>query len=266
MVNADAEIEYDSYHNLSDHGNSIAYDSKTGDIIAPEIGVMKLISINKTTKKFENVRTQPLPEYERNTPSIAYNANKDLFISKDNVYTRQAFYSNGKPLRKMKHNMPANNLDYSGATSFGNQVYYFYCDPSDGYAHGNYVVICNLDTGNQEETLYDSTPREGEEISFTSDGTLYICYGYGKPNGKRGSVGTSFCKTDYNYKNDSNIDRSNVSLTSSNDVSQYTTGGEHTENGYFEQVFERHIGTFYFDNSNNFVCCYCFVCIHNRKH
>ena len=240
LIDAKTMQEYDSYHNLSDHGNSIAYDSKTGDIIAPEIGVMKLISINKTTKKFENVRTQPLPEYERNTPSIAYNANKDLFISKDNVYTRQAFYSNGKPLRKMKHNMPANNLDYSGATSFGNQVYYFYCDPSDGYAHGNYVVICNLDTGNQEETLYDSTPREGEEISFTSDGTLYICYGYGKPNGKRGSVGTSFCKTDYNYKNDSNIDRSNVSLTSSNDVSQYTTGGEHTENGYFEQVFNKH--------------------------
>ena len=229
---------------FSGHGNSIAYDSKTGDVIFPEIGVMKLIRVNKTTKTFDenNIRKQSLPEYERDTSSIAYNESKDLFISKDNVYTRTAFYSNGKPLKKIKHNMPAKNLDYSGATSFGNQVYYFYCDPSDGYAHGNYVVICNLETGNQEETLYDSTPREGEEISFTSDGTLYICYGYGKPNGKRGSVGTSFNKTDYNYRYDNNIDKSNVSLSgaNTNDISQYITGGEYSENTHFKSVFNKH--------------------------
>ena len=226
---------------LSGHGNSIAYDSKTGEVIFPETGVMKLIPVNKTTKTFDknNIREQALPEYARNTPSIAYNENKDLFICKENVYTREAFYSNGKPLKKMNFKEPLSNLDYSGATAFGNQVYYFYCDPRDRYAHGNYVVICNLDTGNQEETLYDSTPREGEEISFTRDGTLYICYGYGRANGKRGSVGTSFNKTDYSYINDNNIDKSNVTIGSSataNDIARYNTGGEYDKKSGFAKV------------------------------
>lgn len=228
---------------FSGHGNSIAYDSKTGDIIFPEVNEMKLIQVNKTTKTFvdkENIRKQSLPEYEKDTSSIAYNASKDLFISKENVYTRAAFYSNGKPLKKMNNAPPSSNLNISGCTTFENHVYYFYCDPTDSYAHGNYVVICNLDTGNKEETLYDSTPREGEEISFTSDGTLYICYGYGARNSKRESVGTSFNRTDYNYYYDNNIDKSNASSGNSNEIAQYNTGGEHTENGYFEKVFNSH--------------------------
>ena len=235
LIDANTMQEYDSYHDLKDHGNSIAYDSKTGDIIFPEVGVMKLISINKVTKKFENVRTQSLPEYERNTSSIAYNESNDLFISKENVYTRQSFYSNGKPLRKMKNTPPSGNLNISGCTTFGNQVYYYYTEPN--YSK-NYFVVCNINSGQQEEVITDNMDREGEEASFTKDGTLYICYGYGKKNGK--VTGSSFQKTDYNYYADSNIDKSNVSSGNGNEIAQYTTGGDYSENLYFQKVFNSH--------------------------
>ena len=52
-----------------------------------------------------------------------------------------------------------------------------------------------------------------------------------------------FHKTDYNYFMDNNIDKSNVSANGSgtaNEFAKYNTGGKHTENLYFEKVFNSH--------------------------
>ena len=63
LIDTNTMQEYDSYGDgLTGHGNSIAYDSKTEDVICPVSGGnAKLLHINRNTKKFENVRNMSLP-------------------------------------------------------------------------------------------------------------------------------------------------------------------------------------------------------------
>lgn len=63
LIDTNTMQEYDSYSDgLTGHGNSIAYDSKTEDVICPVSGGnAKLLHINRNTKKFENVRNMSLP-------------------------------------------------------------------------------------------------------------------------------------------------------------------------------------------------------------
>ena len=223
--------EYDHVDGLEDHGNSIAYDSQTGEIIFPEVSTMKLVKVNLSTNRFESIRTLPLPEYAKDTPSVAYNQTHDLFISHKNIYTREAFYSGGKPFRQVEYSKLDSDDLPAGCTSYGNQIYYYY---AEGYGHSqNYLIVCNINTGKQEEIIHDNMAAEGEEPSFSSDGTLYICHGV---------VAKPFQRTDYNYFSDNNIDKSNISPNGSagNDIARYNTGGEHTENLYFEKVFNSH--------------------------
>ena len=224
--------EYDHYDDLEDHGNSIAYDSQTGDIIFPEVTTMKLLRVNQSPKKFENPSTMSLPIYANDTPSIAYNATHDVFISHKNIYTRQAFYSGGEPFKKVEYNKLGGDHLNAGCTSYGNQIYYYF---AEGYGHSkNYFIVCNISTGQQEEILRDDMAREGEEASFSSDGTLFICHS---------ESGPPFCKTDYNYYSDNNIDKSNVSVNGNsitNEIARYNTGGTYSPKSSFEDVFNSH--------------------------
>lgn len=170
----------------------------------------------------------------RHPPDIAYNETNDLFIMEKRIYTREAFYNQGSPLRNISYKTPSSNPNFAGITSYGNQVYYMCTRDGWNISAGNYIIVCNINTGAQEEIINDDMKREIEEASFLSDGTLYICYG---------SQGTSFYKTDYNYFYDTNIDTSNVTPgvgRAANDIARYNTGGEYTEMSSFEKVFNSH--------------------------
>lgn len=69
LIDTNTMQEYDSYGDgLTGHGNSIAYDSKTEDVICPVSGGnAKLLHINRNTKQFENVRNMSLPRMEKPT-------------------------------------------------------------------------------------------------------------------------------------------------------------------------------------------------------
>ena len=224
--------EYDHADGFIDHGNSIAYDSQTGEIIFPEVSTMKLVKVNLSTNRFESIRTLPLPEYAHDTPAVAYNQTHDLFISHKNIYTREAFYSGGKPFRQVEYSKLGGSHLNAGCTSYGNQIYYYY---AEGYGYSqNYLIVCNINTGKQEEIIHDNMAAEGEEPSFSSDGTLYICHGV---------VNKPFQKTDYNYFSDNNIDKSNVSPnggSGTSDIAKYNTGGEYTDKSSFQAVFNAH--------------------------
>ena len=223
---------YDQIDGFENHGNTIAYDSVTGDIIFPESRTkMGLVTVNKTTRKFENKRAISPPLQSGFPSQIAYNATHDLIIAGSHVYTRQAFYSGGSPIKDLEFKKLGNHLD-AGSTSYGNHVYYYF---AEGYGNSKgYFIVCDLNTGKQVEIIQDNMEREAEEASFSSDGTLYTAYAGGD---------APFHKTDYNYFADTNIDKSNVSSTGSstaNEIARYNTGGEHTENSYFQKVFNNH--------------------------
>lgn len=223
---------YDQIDGFENHGNTIAYDSVTGDIIFPESRTkMGLVTVNKTTRKFENKRAISPPLQSGFPSQIAYNATHDLIIAGSHVYTRQAFYSGGSPIKDLEFKKLGNHLD-AGSTSYGNHVYYYF---AEGYSNSKgYFIVCDLNTGKQVEIIQDNMPREAEEASFSSDGTLYTAYAGGD---------APFHKTDYNYFMDNNIDKSNVSANGSgtaNEFAKYNTGGKHTENLYFEKVFNSH--------------------------
>lgn len=56
-----------------------------------------------------------------------------------------------------------------------------------------------------------------------------------------GGGGVNILERSYNYFSDSDIDKSNISATSgANAISAYNTGGEYTEVGSFEKVFNSH--------------------------
>ena len=223
---------YDQIDGFENHGNTIAYDSVTGDIIFPESRTkMGLVTVNKTTRKFENKRAISPPLQSGFPSQIAYNATHDLIIAGSHVYTRQAFYSGGSPIKDLEFKKLGNHLD-AGSTSYGNHVYYYF---AEGYGNSKgYFIVCDLNTGKQVEIIQDNMEREAEEASFSSDGTLYTAYAGGD---------APFHKTDYNYFADTNIDKSNVSSTGSstaNEIARYNTGGEHTENSYYQKVFNNH--------------------------
>lgn len=232
LVDINTTQEYDKMNGLYGHGNTIAYDPVNSEIIFPEDGVIQLIKVNKTTKKFEGKRSISPPQRTRSPSQMAYNATHDLFIANSHVYTRDAFYSGGKPIKDLDYNMLEGDDLYAGSTSYGNHVYYYF---ADGYGHStNYLVVCDLNTGGQVELIRDNMAREGEEASFTSDGTLYLFHG---------EAGSPFHKTDYNYFYDTNIDTSNVTPgvgRAANDIARYNTGGDYTEMASFEKVFNSH--------------------------
>ena len=219
--------EYDHMDGFKGHGNTIAYDSVTGDIIFPETSVMELVAVNKTTKKLENKRTVSLPQWTKSPAQVAYNATHDLFIANSHVYSRQAFYSGGKPTKDLDYKMLNKNHLYAGCTSYGNHVYCYFAEGSG--KSKNYFIVCDLNTGKQVEIIRDNMQREAEEASFSSDGTLYTAYA---------ESGPPFHRTDYNYFSDNNIEKSNVSQNGSsatNEIARYNTGGEHKENSYFQK-------------------------------
>ena len=222
---------YDQMEYFDDHGNTIAYDSVTGDIIFPENGVMSLVSVNKTTKKLENRRRVSVPQPTYSPSQVAYNETNDVFIANSHVYTRQAFYSGGKPIKDLEYSL-LNKGDFpAGSTSYGNHVYYFF---AEGYGNSKgYFIVCDLNTGKQVEIIQDNMGREAEEASFSSDGTLYTAYAGG---------GSPFYRTDYNYYLDNNIDTSNVSPngTAGNEFARYNTGGTYSPKSSFEDVFNSH--------------------------
>ena len=232
LVDINTSQEYDKMNGLYGHGNTIAYDPVNSEIIFPEDGVIQLIKVNKTTKKFEGKRSISPPQRTRSPSQMAYNATHDLFIANSHVYTRDAFYSGGKPIKDLDYNILEGDDLYAGSTSYGNHVYYYF---ADGYGHStNYLVVCDLNTGGQVELIRDNMAREGEEASFSSDGTLYLFHG---------EAGSPFHKTDYNYFYDTNLDTSNVTPgvgRAANDIARYNTGGEYTETASFEKVFNSH--------------------------
>ena len=232
LVDINTTQEYDKMNGLYGHGNTIAYDPVNSEIIFPEDGVIQLIKVNKTTKKFEGKRSISPPQRTRSPSQMAYNATHDLFIANSHVYTRDAFYSGGKPIKDLDYNILEGDDLYAGSTSYGNHVYYYF---ADGYGHStNYLVVCDLNTGGQVELIRDNMAREGEEASFTSDGTLYLFHG---------EAGSPFHKTDYNYFYDTNLDTSNVTPgvgRVANDIARYNTGGDYTEMASFEKVFNSH--------------------------
>ena len=224
---------YDKMEGFVGHGNTIAYDSVTGDIIFPESGSkIGLVTVNKSTRKFENRRAISPPQQAYYPSFMAYNATHDLFIANAKVYTRQAFYSGGSPIKNLENPILNKRHNYAGSTSYGNHVYYYF---AEGYGHSkNYFVVCDLNTGKQVEIIRDDMARESEEASFSSDGTLYTAYA---------ESGPTFYKTDYNYFADNNIDKSNVNPNGSstaNEFARYNTGGEYTEKTSFEKVFNSH--------------------------
>ena len=206
------------------HGNTIAFDSKTGDLIIPRNdGKMNLIHVNRYTKKLENIRTVKIAYGTDDFSTIAYNATHDLFISNDKVFTRQAFYSGSNTFRTVKRYQPKGSNYNGGCASYGNQIYHFFARPSS--FNENYIVVVNILTGEHEETMCDRMSKEGQGIAFMSDGTLYTCYGAGP---------TSIWRTDYNYFYDNNINKSNVTPgASGNSVAMYNTGGTYTEKSSF---------------------------------
>ena len=206
------------------HGNTIAFDSKTGDLIIPRNdGKMNLIHVNRYTKKLENIRTVKIAYGTDDFSTIAYNATHDLFISNDKVFTRQAFYSGSNTFRTVKRYQPKGSNYNGGCASYGNHIYHFFARPTS--FNENYIVVVNILTGKLEETMCDRMSKEGQGIAFMSDGTLYTCYGAGP---------TSIWRTDYNYFYDNNIDKSNVTPgASGNSVAMYNTGGTYTEKSSF---------------------------------
>ena len=163
LVDINTTQEYDKMNGLYGHGNTIAYDPVNSEIIFPEDGVIQLIKVNKTTKKFEGKRSISPPQRTRSPSQMAYNATHDLFIANTHVYTRDAFYSGGKPIKDLDYNMLEGDDLYAGSTSYGNHVYYYF---ADGYGHStNYLVVCDLNTGGQVELIRDNMAREGEEAA-----------------------------------------------------------------------------------------------------
>lgn len=219
---------------LIGHGNTVTYDSVTGDVIFPEEHDTKLIHIDKASKKFENPRTVNTPA--DNSAYVAYNKQNDLFINQSDykVYTREAFYSNGSSNVKFQYSKPDSELHLQGGGTYGNQVYVCYSHHGEGrYDDGNCIVVCNIHTGRQEKVIYDSTPRELEEVDFDKDGTMYAIYGGG---------GICVYKTDYNYYADNDIDKSNITPGMvTNQIARYNTGGEYDyDKSSFEKVFNAH--------------------------
>ena len=220
LIDANTLEVLDTATGFVGHGNTIAFDPKTEDLIIPGCdGKMNLIHVNRSAKTLENKRKVANPLHTNDYSTIAYNATHDLFVSDGYVFTRDAFYSRGKALRSIYRKKTGGKDYHAGCTSFGNQVYYFF-SVAPNY-NKNYLLITNIITGKHEETIQDSTAREGQGVAFMSDGTLYTCYG-GNP--------TSLWRTDYNYFYDNNIDKSNITpgASSSNSIAKYNTGGVYT--------------------------------------
>ena len=232
LVDSNTTQEYDRTSGFTGHGNTIAYDPVNAEIIFPEDGVIQLVKVNKATKKFEGRRSISPPQRVNSPSQMAYNAAHDLFIANSHVYTREAFYSGGEPIKDLEFEMLEDNDLTAGSTSYGNHVYYYF---ADWYGHStNYLVVCDLNTGGQVELIRDNMAREGEEASFSSDGTLYLFHG---------EAGSPFHKTDYNYFYDTNIDTSNVTPgvgRAANDIARYNTGGVYEEKTSFKTVFNKH--------------------------
>ena len=234
LVDLTTKQKCDEINGITDHGNSVTYDPITEELVAAQWGSLRVVKINKAAKKFGASREIRTPG--RGCRSIAYNKQNDLFILNNNVYTRQAFYTGGSPVRSIKEKKPSGKIYGQGCGSFGNHVYYA-C--STGYGEGpDYLLVCNILTGQQEKIIkinrINGKIREIEECDFLSDGTLVCCYG---------TYGSGFFKTDYNYFADNDIDKSGVSATgtaNTNSISMYNTGGEETENSNFVRVLNSH--------------------------
>ena len=162
---------YDKMEGFVGHGNTIAYDSVTGDIIFPESGSkIGLVTVNKSTRKFENRRAISPPQQAYYPSFMAYNATHDLFIANAKVYTRQAFYSGGSPIKNLENPILNKRHNYAGSTSYGNHVYYYF---AEGYGHSkNYFVVCDLNTGKQVEIIRDDMARERKHLFQVME--LYI--------------------------------------------------------------------------------------------
>ena len=242
LVDLTTMTQCDVKHHLIGHGNTITFDSKTGELVFPQNNDTALIPVDIAAKKLGDVKiTHTAAD---NAAYVAYNKQNDLFISQidKEVYTRDAFYSKGSSKVKLDVKKPSSTktgkILLQGAGTYGNHVYIVYSEQD--LNSGNYIIVCNIHNGKTEKILNDfkipgyhsADNYELEEVDFKEDGTLFGIYGGG---------GINIIERSYNYFSDNDIDKSNVSPgAGSNPIAAYNTGGIYTEVGSFEKVFNRH--------------------------
>ncbi len=223
LVDMKTNKQLDVITGIGGHGNTIAYDSRENQIIYIQDETEKMLIYKIENGKLRYLRTRRLPKHDAGgvyvRSDLAYNEQNDKFIFGIYVYTREAFYNRGNPSVKTSYKKPA-NTELQGSCTHGNHVFYNYS--TKDYKSGNYLIACNINTGREEEEIYDDMPRELEEGSFDKEGNLYLMYG-----------GTKLYKTAYNYFSDSNLDTSNVSNT-------YNLGGGYFENNKFVDILKKY--------------------------
>ena len=245
LIDLNTMTQTDEIHNLIGHGNTIAYDKKTGDIIFPEDNDTALIHVDISTKKMEkNPKRVHTPADD--SASVAYNSQLDMFVSYSyptsvSAYTREAFYNRGKESVRCSYQKPkarsGSGLGLQGCGSYGNHAYIIYSEMD--LRSGNYIIVCNIKTGKAEKVInddrvngYPHSDYELEELDFKEDGTMYGIYGGG---------GINILERSYNYFSDTDIDKSNITPgAGTNSIAAYNTGGVYTEAGTFERVFNMH--------------------------
>lgn len=245
LIDLNTMTQTDEIHNLIGHGNTIAYDKKTGDIIFPEDNDTALIHVDISTKKMEK-NPKRVHTVADNSASVAYNSQLDMFVSYSyptsvSAYTRDAFYNRGKESVRCSYQKPkarsGSGLGLQGCGSYGNHAYIIYSEMD--LRSGNYIIVCNIKTGKAEKVInddrvngYPHSDYELEELDFKEDGTMYGIYGGG---------GINILERSYNYFSDTDIDKSNITPgAGTNSIAAYNTGGVYTEAGTFERVFNMH--------------------------
>ena len=224
LVDKNTNEQVSAISGIYGHGNTIAYDSKENQIIFMQEENLKMLiyKIDNGQLKYDGDRL--LPKHDggdtHKSSDLAYNEENDKFIFGEFVYNRDAFYRRGTPEKKISYQIP-DNTELQGMCSYGNYVYYN--RSSKDHKSGNYLIACNIFTGQEDELIYDGMNIELEEASFDSNGKLYLMY-----------QGTKLYESAYNYHSDHNIDVRKVGNTS------YSVGGNFYENNKFINVLNSH--------------------------
>lgn len=224
LVDKNTNKQVDAIKGIYGHGNTLAYDSKEEQIIYIQDKTENMLIYKIENGKLKYSATRRLPKHDAGgvyvRSDLAYNEQSDKFILGKFVYKRASFYNRGSPEVKIEYTKP-DNTELQGSCSYGNHVFYNYS--SANHKSGNYLIVCNILTGIQDEIIYDDMPLELEEGSFDKDGNLYLMYGK-----------TQLYAIPYRYYTDGNIDVRKANNTS------YSVGGNFYENNKFINVFNAH--------------------------
>ena len=191
LIDKNNSTVYDSKAlGIEHHANTLCYDPVKKIIIVSATG-KRPVMFKINSKKLTRINKS----YSNRSGQIVYSQKNDLFMVTSGksvwVYTRDAFYNNGKALRSfgLKYS-PGGDIP-QGRACFGDHIFISYTKYSSSYGYtGNIIYAFDINNGVLRQKINDSTTgKELEQVSFDKSGNMYAAY----------NKGNDIYKTNYNY-------------------------------------------------------------------